>query len=410
MSNNLNNGANDVLDDILAGIYKSVEKNKEKSKRTSSSSDIEPKKKSKEKEPDVNMSYEVIDYYKVIGASPNDTQTEINKKYKEKVTQYHPDKVKGKIEQYPPEERKRQEQKYNRQYELIREAEKFLKDPEKRKLYDMQRKKSKEHKSFTDHRCDFENFIKSQEANMTDDVKRLNEISYKQKISEMDAKHGFDSSKKYNKDSYKFEGKDFSRRLSDLQIERGQQTAECIKKNMFEGSAFDIKKFNKECEVKMKKQKKTNEGNRNVVLWEGVAPANGFDSGSQFMAIGDDEEGRYEDMHARPDEVDGLYARALGSDDERSSNSDDDELIDDEPTKIQIPKSYEQLMKEREQDSAKFENRKYDGTWGDVNSNPFNPSYQLGEMIGDTKDIDSDKKSKRERIEAYKSLVYDSKQ
>lgn len=422
MSQNLD----DELDNILDSILKSVEKNKkpkqaQTQERVSSGSDTRDSEAPKKKRDVSNDASEGIDYYKVIGASPTDSQADILRKYKEKVTKYHPDKVRKYIEQYPPEERAKKEAMYAQQYALIREAEQFLKDPEKRKFYDMQRKNNRD-LSFVDHRKDFENFMKLQDSSTTDGSKKLSEIAFKQKVTEMDAKHGFDSGKKYDKESYKLESKDFSRRLNDLQIERGQQEALCAKKDIFDGRVFNQVEFNKRFEAdkkKREKQRKSKSDDRSIVKWEGVAAA--YDhgaSGGQYMSLDDDGKG-YEDLYATGDDMDYAYARKLDSDDEESLSSLDDALLEDvdvsyvkghDKDKHQVAKSYDELLKTRERDAAIFEGRKYDNTWGDVKANPFNPSHQMGEIIGtdmlDVKALDTDRKMKKEKIEAYKALIY----
>lgn len=67
---------------------------------------------------------EFKDYYKIIGVDKNATQAEINKAYRKLAVKYHPDKNPG---------NKQAEEKFKE----LSEAYEVLKDPEKRKKYDM---------------------------------------------------------------------------------------------------------------------------------------------------------------------------------------------------------------------------------------------------------------------------------
>ena len=118
-----------------------------------------------------------IDYYKIIGCDPSMTQKYVIEKCNEMLAKYHPDKIISKIRQYPMEERARQKTRFDTQYNLIREASKILKDPAKRKYYDIQRKaaESQSGADFISHRAAFEeykrNYMKQQAPeDNTDDL------------------------------------------------------------------------------------------------------------------------------------------------------------------------------------------------------------------------------------------------
>ena len=102
-----------------------------------------------------------------------------------------------------------------------------------------------------------------------------------------------------------------------------------------------------------------------------------------------------------------MYAQ-IASDDDMSIGSMDsiDDLSEDYNDKPKNKKSYDQLLKERESDASLFEKRQI-SEWGDVRSNPFNPSCQMGELIGKGNLPDkNDKKMKQDRVDAYKALTY----
>jgi curved DNA-binding protein CbpA len=398
----------DELDNIINSIKQSVEKNrknKDKPKRESRS-DEEVKKEPKKERKNTHESFDEIDYYKVIGASPSDSQIDIVKKIKEKVVKYHPDKTRKKVEMYPPEERPRKQAQYDKQYELIREAEKFLKEPEKRKYYDLQRK-TQSNASFLNYKQQFEDFVKlKEEQGNTEEMKRLNEISYKQAFTEMNTKHGFNP----DKNSDKINDKDFSRRMADLQLEREQQAAECTHKNLFERRSFDPTEFNKRFEAdKMKREKRKKAGNddKSIIRWDGIAAASDHGlAGGQYAPI-DGETGLY------VKDEDYIYATKIGSDDELSTSSIDDDILNDITEKQIKTKTYEELLKEREDDVTLFESMKF-GTWKDVRENPFNPSHQMGEILGtdfNSRSLDENgnrNRMKKEKIDAYKALIYNN--
>jgi DnaJ domain len=413
------------LSDIIQGIQKSVEQSRTKkpTKQNSRGKDKQQKPTSKPQEK-TDMKYQmdlfggVPDYYKVIGAKQSDPQKDIIRKCNEKVAEYHPDKQAAKLAKYPPEERKKKEALFENQFVLVREAVKFLKDPEKRKYYDLQ-KKSAETKSYFSHKQGFGDFMKSQESDMTDETKQLKEAGFKQKMIDLDKKHNFDSSKSYKKDDYKFATKDFSRRLDDLRLERDMQEAECAKKNMFEGRTFNNEEFQKKFEAQEKKRQRHHRSDdRSIVKLDGVAAANDYGgSGGNYMSLDEDGKG-YEDLYTTSKDNDYLYAGRLDSEDDKSVSSLDD--IDDidvsyvdghNKHKDKTEKSYADLLKERNRQDSVFDSRNIgDSSYGSVTANPFNPSAQMGEIFGtdmlDVKQIKRDKKMKQDVVNAYKSLTY----
>jgi curved DNA-binding protein CbpA len=421
------------LDDIINKLRKSVEKNKEKKgnkkQEDSDMSDIhhqsDKTSESKKKDNDINQEKKmrnelfgsgVPDYYKIIGVSPSDSQETINKKCNQKLAEYHHDKIKAKLQKYPPEERKKQQLRYEAQYELIREAREYLSNPEKRKYYDLQ-KKTSESSSFVNTKDSFDKFIKMQDSEMTEENKNLAISTYKQKSIEMDKKHGFDSDLRCGQKDYHIGKDEFKRRLDDIETQRTQQDADCLPKNMFVHGGFNNKEFNRQWDMmQKKKEKKKNkkEGDRSIIQWDGIAAYNDHGaSGGNYMALGEDDN-TYEGLYKTSKEEDYMYSTKLGSDDEESISSFDSDLMNDidvsyvdnfDKDKGKTIKSYEQMLKERELDTTKFENKQFD-SWKDVTTNPFNISHQIGEVVGE--DITNKKtaKSKKEMYEAYKALLY----
>jgi hypothetical protein len=70
-----------------------------------------------------------IDWYDILDVDPNATSKEIKKRYKEMVKKYHPDTA--------PEEKK---EEFNQTFILIGRAYEILSDPEKRRIFDEERR------------------------------------------------------------------------------------------------------------------------------------------------------------------------------------------------------------------------------------------------------------------------------
>jgi curved DNA-binding protein CbpA len=377
---------------------------------------INAEKKSQTGSSDNNQNNDIVfDYYKILRVSPSDTQEKINKKANERLAQYHPDKTKMKILQYPPDERKKQSIRYESQYVLVRKARDILINPEKRKYYDLQRKTNSTN-FFMNKKESYDEFIKLQESEATEDKKMMAISSYKHKSDELDKKHGFNSSEKYGKDRYKFEKKDFHKRVEDLEVERTQMETTYMPDYM---GNINNKDFNKNFEIyKKKKEKKTKKSNddRTITKWENIAAANDYgDGGGNYMGIGDNDND-YENMYKEDKNKEYLFSSKLGSDDEESLSSLDDEIlkeIDVSYTKNynkdreKTMQNYEEKLKQREIDESIFDSRTIEnGSWKGVMDNPFNISYQTGKIIGDDIDIKDDKKITKEMKDAYKALMY----
>lgn len=75
------------------------------------------------------MATEEEDYYKILGVDKSATLKQIKKAYKQLALKYHPDKVRNKSKKKSSEEK----------FFKINQAYETLSDPEKRKLYDLQK-------------------------------------------------------------------------------------------------------------------------------------------------------------------------------------------------------------------------------------------------------------------------------
>lgn len=415
------------LDDIINHIKKSVEKNKEKKKKQDCK-EI-PHEPINEKINEKKIKNEIfgdsmIDYYSIIGALKEDTQETIIKKCNQKMADYHQDKIKTKLLKYPQEERKKQQARYQMQYELVREAREYLCNPEKRKYYDMQ-KKSTENNNFSHKKQSFEEFIKLQESEITEENKIAAISNYKSKSAEMDKKHGFDSSQKYNNSEYKFSTDDFKRRYEDIETERTQQDADCLPKNIFERGGFNGNEFNRQWEIMQKKKelkKGKKQDDKSIIKWEGVAAFNDHgECGNNYVSITDDNDD-FGGLYNTSKNEDYIFSKKIDSDDEKSLSSIDSDIEKEiekkynnnydnhNKNKNEINKRYEELLKDR----GALDNKPtfHSKDWKDVQQNPFNISSQMGEIIGENVGDCAEKKTsknKKDLFDAYKALLYDNK-
>lgn len=168
-----------------------------------------------------------IDFYQVLGVDHKASPTELKNKYKKLVIKYHPDKN--------PENS-------TLMFELIQTAWDTLSKPDKRKEYDKMFKLQKETK--TDHQSLKLGFDKFTDLASKDYKKptKMSEQEFKKMWSDMDSKHGYDSS---NKDTAICE-KDLKKRFADKEQEREQQEIEYAQEKVFDNTVpLPLGKFNK---------------------------------------------------------------------------------------------------------------------------------------------------------------------
>ena len=85
---------------------------------------------------------------------------------------YQPDRHSELVKKYPENERPRELKKLGMHYSLIRDAASTLKDPKKRKYYDLQ-KKTVRSKNFAVQKESFEEFRDLQDSKVNDNSKRF---------------------------------------------------------------------------------------------------------------------------------------------------------------------------------------------------------------------------------------------
>jgi len=355
------------------------------------------------------------DYYKIIGVSPTDSQEVINRKCNEKLAKYHPDKVASQLSKFIlAKDKAKEKDKLTAQYQLIRDACKILKDSEKRKYYEIQ-KKSVENKNLEKQKKSFDEFIKLQETETTQENKDKSISTFKMQSLEMDKKNKFDRKLL----DEKITENDIKRRIQDLELVRSQQEVEYVPKNIFQNKAFSQEEFNKQFEQQQKKKDKNKKNNdRTLTKWDGISASNDFGlGGDNYVSLETDNS--YEKLYDDTKET-SMFATRMSSDDEKSvSTIDDDDEIDisyvnnHNSNKQHTVSSYDKLLKERELETQMLENRTLnDKSWKNMMENPFNPSSQLGFVVGKShvKDVKKEKRQlEKELIEAYKELIFDDK-
>lgn len=377
------------LDLILSNIRKSVQQNKEHKKK------------------DDEEDFEYPDYYKIIGVSVGDSQEVINKKCNQKMSEYHHDKINIKLNKYPIEERKKQKEKYLLQFKLIRDAREVLINPEKKKMYDIQRKNT--NNSFECEKKKFDQYMKLQEAEMTDENKELAKLKWKEKSLEINKKHGYVNNENY------VDKKEFDKRLGDIQTQRSQQDADCSHKKIFDNRHFDQTEFNKQFEImkkKKEKHKKQKENDKSIIEWTGVSAYGDFgNNGGDYADIKD-----YEELYKLEKTEDFKYSCVIGSDSEKSLSSIDTDTEDEidvsyvenhNKNKKQLDATFAKMVEKRELENAEFEKKQIVSE--DVSNNPFNISYHVGIVGENFVDKDIKIKNKKELMEAYKALMYEKK-
>ena len=183
------------------------------------------------------------DYYKILGIAPTTDISEIKRKYRHKIADFHPDKLR-----FLSDSKKKVK---TEQFQLIRMAGEVLTNPTKKKLYDLQTKTLKS-KDFVNQRESFKEFNELQKSEISEDKKRIAQLDYKTNNEKMNLIRGFNPSElnvKYDVDTSK-------KLYQDLQAQRDMEEFELAQKNLFESRAFNPSEFNKMFEKNKKKEDK----------------------------------------------------------------------------------------------------------------------------------------------------------
>jgi|SaaInlStandDraft_6_1057023.scaffolds.fasta_scaffold06937_2 hypothetical protein len=361
----------------------------------------------------------IPDVYKLMGVTMEDSQEVISKKCTKKLAAYRPDRHSEIVKKYPEDRREKELKKLDIQFKLLRDADSILRDPSKRKYYDLN-KKTADNKNFTKQKDSFDDFIKLQESKMSESSKKIAKLEYENTQAVLDKKHGF------NRDAFNEEAPTVEETLNRMQAyerERDDDFDEFIPENRFEGRNFNGgEAFNKMfVKQKLKQQKKRNGSgtDKSIVAWEGISAANDVGIGGETDCVGIDND--YGDLYTQDNFGTSQFASILDSDngENMSGSSDiDSEDIDlDEHDgfkydKMNVNDRYDELMAQRQMEDTKYDEREMHDkeSWKSVLDNPFSISNQMGSMLGknDFSKLDGPRKTiNKDVVDVYKELVYD---
>jgi len=335
-----------------------------------------------------------FDYYKILGVDKDTNINDIKKKYRKLLAKYHPDKYK----EYSEKDRKTKE----KQYQLVQIAGKVLTDESAKKVYDLEQKTIKS-KDFSTQKNSFEEFIKLQEAGMTDDTKKRAQLDFESESNKLNKLRGFDPDKMKDK----IDKKDLDRHIGDLRAQRDTDMIEISQKNIFEGRQFNPLEFNKLFEKDKKKQEKKQKKKQESGELSKL--------GDEFTAFNDNGLGNFIS-------VDDNYGELFGSDNFRENSlygkmkedfsvsdisSDDEEYkndYDNHNTNRDTKSTndmYANMMRDRDLFDNNLKDTKTAG-YKDVMEDQFGISRQFGRMLGN----DITQKIKPQKIDSDMVKVY----
>ena len=302
----------------------------------------------------------------------------------------------------------------NSRLSLIRESKKILCDSVSRKVYDMQRKtiKGSSHKNLKNN---FEEFIKLQQSEITEKSRENAKNTFKMLNDEMDKKHSLNRELLEKKP---VDVKDATRLYNDIIQQRDDEYIDLMPKNKFQNKEFNNIEFNKLWEMNKKKNKKNDDENKDLMLWEGVYALNdtGFVGDTNFVKL-DDMDNLYNEGKK--------YSNMINVDDITMSNSEDESSVDMDSIDVSYVTDhnknkltenndkYLKALKERKEfDINQASLETFDNYWKSVKDNPMNISSQMDKIIGgfDHKQLEFNMRDKyidKNELDAYKSLVYE---
>lgn len=335
-----------------------------------------------------------FDYYKILGVDKDTSINDIKKKYRKLLAKYHPDKYK----EYPDKERKTKE----KQFQLVQFAGKILTDESAKKVYDLEQKTIKS-KDFATQKNSFEEFIKLQEAGVTEETKKRAQLDFESETNKLNKLRGFDPDKMKDK----LDKKDLDRNIGDLRAQRDTDMIELSQKNIFEGRQFNPLEFNKLFEKdkkkQEKKQKKKQESGELSKLGDDFTAFNDNGLGN-FISVNDN----YGDLFGSDNfRENSLYGKMKEDFSVSDISSDEDEYKNDydnhntnRDTKS-TDDMYAKMMRDRNLFDNDLKDTKTAG-YKDVMEDQFGISRQFGRMLGN----DITQKVKPQKIDSDMVKVY----
>jgi curved DNA-binding protein CbpA len=368
--------------------------NKMKEKRSEKNNDEKEHKKDKKSSDVKKLEKNGFDYYKVLGIDKDASISDIQKKSRKLLAKYHPDKYKDLSEK----ERKTKEI----QFQLVQTASKILTDEESKKVYDLEQKTIK-NQDFKYQKNTFDDFIKMQEAGITEETKNKARLEFDSETSKLNKMRGFDPDKLKEKLSKT----DFDREAEDLLVRRDTDLIEVSHKNIFEGRSFNPSEFNKFFEKDKKKQekklKKKQENGEIVKLDEQFTAFN--DNGlDNFISVDADYGDPFGEGNIRENTLYGKLNEHYSVSDISSGDEDYDDKYNSHNKNRDIKTTddaFSRMMMDREILNNNLKDTKTAG-YKDVMEDQFGISRQFGKVIG----RDITQKAKPQRIDSDMAKVY----
>ena len=335
-----------------------------------------------------------FDYYKILGVDKDTNMNDIKKKYRKLLAKYHPDKYKD----LPEKDRKTKE----KQFQLVQMAGKVLTDESAKKVYDLEQKTIKS-KDFAGQKNSFEEFIKLQEAGMTEENKKRAQLDFKSESEKLNKLRGFDP----NKMDDKMDKSDLDKYINDLKARRDMDEIELTKKNIFEGRQFNPLEFNKLFEKDKKKQekklKKKQDAGEVVKFGEDFTAFN--DNGIEnFISVDADYGELFGSDNFKENNMFGKLKEEFSVSDISSDDEDYNNAYDKHNTDRDTKSTddlYAKMMRDRDMFDHNLKDTKTAG-FKDVMEDQFGISRQFGKMIG----RDVTQKVKPSRIDSDMVNVY----
>jgi len=379
----------DLPEDLFTAM-KGKKNNDKKSKSEESSETKEQKKISNQRN---SLMKHGFDYYKILGIptitefNEGETPEENIKKYEKLVknkalkliSKYHTDKrPKGLTQE--------EKEKYDNTYKLIREAADVLTNETKRKFYDLNRQVTKS-KDFQLQKNGFEEFIKLQESEITEEKKGLAKLDFQKEFDKKNKLIGYDP----ESSKIKLTNQEIKQRLNDRMSQRDLEDIELTKPNMFENRSFNPSEFHKNFEKNKKKeerrQKIKQESGQLTKFNEGFTAFND-DGTAAFIGVDDDYGNIFGDDKIKGNNI---YSGLNNNDDDNLSigsiSSDDIDVSyitghRDNRDTDDANKKFKEFMKQRDEENSKYNTMKYN-EFKDASEDQFGISKQFGTMIGD---------------------------
>jgi len=333
-----------------------------------------------------------MDYYAILGIKRDSSGIDIKRAYQKKLKKFHPDKTK------PTKENKLK-------YKLIREAGDILTNIQKRKAYDIQFKINKDNQNFLSQKESFNEFIRLQEKNMTDDDRKIAKLNFDKSIFHMNNQHGSDI------DMKPLSSLECNRRMEDIMLQREQEEFDINQDNIFEGRNFNSSEFNNIFENKKQKTKKSD----GIVLYKDKIQA--YNSNDNEGVSLDDYNLLYSsDNYTGINESYSNYNNSfletdINNDNNSDSNSDDISIdsLDDNDYKIStnsLDTDIKNIILERKIQDSKFTNMT-DVDFGSALDDEYGISKQFGFMIGNDRNGQQNINNtlSKSNIKIYKELT-----